>query len=159
MSADYRYYTPAGRERREPNLLEPRLDEIRRRFKALGAGAPSLALRRSQSKEEHAAIQQANEENRLKRVHMEQFRWPSAGCVFKNDYAFGVPSGKLIDEAGLKGMRIGGAAIFERHANFIINYDNACAEDVCKLIAHIKNVIFEKHGLLLEEEITYLGFA
>jgi len=89
---------------------------------------------------------------------MGQFRLPSAGCVFKNDYDFGTPTGKLIDEAGLKGMRAGDAEVSSEHANFIVNRGNARAADVRELIARIKNIIREKYGLALEEEITYLGF-
>jgi len=74
---------------------------------------------------------------------------PSAGSVFKNgDYS----SGKLIDEAGLKGYKIKGAKVSEKHANFIINTGSASAEDIIKLIDTIKEKIKEKYNIELECE-------
>jgi UDP-N-acetylmuramate dehydrogenase len=122
------------------------------------AGAVTLTLSLAKDGGEQARILAQTEENRDKRVGMGQFLWPSAGCVFKNNYDIGIPSGRLIDEAGLKGLRAGGAMVFEGHANFIVNRENARAEDVRALIGQIKTVISEKHGIMLEEEITYLGF-
>jgi len=123
------------------------------------ASAITLALTPARDADERAAIRRRTEENRAKRTAMGQFRWPNAGCVFKNDYNIGIPSGRLIDEAGLKGIRAGGAAVLEEHANFIVNRDNARASDVRELIERIKKIIFEKHGIMLEEEIRYLGFC
>jgi UDP-N-acetylmuramate dehydrogenase len=90
---------------------------------------------------------------------MGQFTHPNAGCAFKNDYACGIPSGKLIDESGLRGYSIGGAAVFERHANFVVNTGSASAEDVRRLINHIRDVVLQKQGIRLEEEVRYLGFT
>jgi UDP-N-acetylmuramate dehydrogenase len=120
--------------------------------------AVTLALTRARDEAERAAIRAKTGENRKKRVDMGQFRLPSAGCVFKNDYDFGTPAGKLIDDAGLKGMRVGDAEVSSFHANFIVNRGNARAADVRELIARVKKIIHEKYGLMLEEEITYLGF-
>ena len=67
----------------------------------------------------------------------------------------GMSSGKLIDDLGLKGYQIGGAKISEKHANFIINYNNATSEDIIKLIELIKNKIKKNYNidLVLEQEI------
>ncbi len=81
---------------------------------------------------------------------------PSAGSVFKN--LFDVPAAKLIAECGLKGKRIGGAQISEKHPNFIINLGNAKSSDVLKLINLVKRKVKNKFGKKLEEEIQYLGF-
>lgn len=78
----------------------------------------------------------------------------SCGCVFKNT-AF-ASSGKLIDECGLKGFKIGSAHVSREHANFIIN-DGKSAADVYKLICAVKSKVFEKSGVLLEEEVVYIG--
>ncbi|MDR2733670.1 MAG: UDP-N-acetylmuramate dehydrogenase [Spirochaetota bacterium] len=118
----------------------------------------TLALLCARDEAEREMIRARTEENRTKRVTMGQFRRPSAGCVFKNDYALGIPSGKLIDDAGLKGMRAGCAEVSSEHANFIVNHGDARAADVRELIARIKDIINEKYGVMLEEEITYLGF-
>ncbi len=77
---------------------------------------------------------------------------PNSGSVFKNppdDKA-----GRLIEEAGLKGYTIGGAGVSIKHSNFIVNKDNASADDVLQLIDHIKNVVLEKSGIKLETEIV-----
>ena len=67
-----------------------------------------------------------------------------------------VPTTKLLAIAGLKGKRIGGAMISDKHPNFIINVDNAKAEDVKALIKIAKDTILQKYGITLEEEIVYL---
>lgn len=84
------------------------------------------------------------------------FEFPSAGSVFKNNHDFGKPSGKIIDEAGLKGFAIGGAKVADFHGNFIINTGNATAADVKALVDHIKKVVFQKFGFTLEEEIIFV---
>lgn len=87
-----------------------------------------------------------------KRSHLPKGK--SCGCVFKNNAA--MPAGKLIDLAGLKGTRIGGAYVSEEHANFIIN-DGASAEEVKELIAYVKNSVKQKFGITLVEEVVYMG--
>lgn len=106
---------------------------------------------------------------------------PSAGCAFKNipwgrrdvdRTAFlrrfpdvpasgtvdGIPAGYLIDQVGLCGYRIGGAKISERHGNFIVNAGDATAEDVVMLIGIAKERVHRTYGVMLEEEIQYIGF-
>lgn len=90
------------------------------------------------------------------RVDKGHFKYPSAGSVFKNNHAFGAPSGKLIDECGLKGLTIGGAQIAPFHGNFIINIDNATADDIYKLVQSAKKAVKEKFGFSLEPEIIFI---
>lgn len=90
------------------------------------------------------------------RVSKGHFKFPSAGSVFKNNRDFGKPSGKLIDEAGLKGAVCGGAEIADFHANFIINKNNATAKDVKNLAELAQKTVLEKFGLDLELEILFL---
>ena len=78
----------------------------------------------------------------------------SCGCVFKN--AGDISAGKLIDDCGLKGLRYGGAYVSECHANFLIN-DGGCAADVHNLIGIVKKNVFDKTGIMLEEEVVYIG--
>ena len=85
------------------------------------------------------------------------FKFPSAGSVFKNNRAFGKPSGKIIDEAGLKGMRSGGAQIAPWHGNFIVNTGGATAEDVRVLVDRIVEIVRQKTGFTLECEILFCG--
>ena len=90
-----------------------------------------------------------------------QRRWnsqpaaPSAGCIFKNTSI--APAGKLIDELGLKGTRIGGAVVSDIHGNFIINEGNATATDVLKLIELIKQRAKAARGIDLETEVEIIG--
>jgi len=79
----------------------------------------------------------------------------SLGCVFKNPQK--PQAGVLIEEAGLKGVRIGGARVSSVHANFIINEGKASARDVCVLMGLIRERVKERTGIVLEPEIEVLG--
>lgn len=80
---------------------------------------------------------------------------PSAGSVFKRP-ARGFP-GELVERAGLKGFRIGGAQISPKHANFIVNVGNASAQEIYELSELAKKKVFESSGIALEREIILLG--
>jgi UDP-N-acetylmuramate dehydrogenase len=80
---------------------------------------------------------------------------PSAGSVFRNPPADS--AGRLIDEAGLKGHRIGGAVVSEKHANFIVNDQKGTAADVRRLAEHVRAAVAERHGVELVLEIEFLG--
>ena len=75
----------------------------------------------------------------------------NAGCIFKNPR--GISAGALIDRAGLKGKRVGGAHVSEKHANFILADEGTKASDVLKLINLIRDSVYEKNGVYLELEI------
>ena len=92
----------------------------------------------------------------LERLEKGHFKYPSAGSVFKNNHDFGAPSGKLIDECGLKGTQIGGAQIAPFHGNFIINVENARAADVKALVELAQQKVKEKFGFDLENEIIFV---
>ncbi len=85
------------------------------------------------------------------------FRFPSGGSMFKNDRSFGKPSGKLIDEAGLRGFRIGDAQVAPWHGNFVINAGSARAADVRALVAAVKKRVFEATGFSMECEVIFAG--
>ena len=80
---------------------------------------------------------------------------PSAGCIFKNPKT--IPAGKLIDELGLKGTRVGGAVVSDVHGNFIVNEGNATARDVLNLIEVIRERARSARGVNLETEVEILG--
>jgi UDP-N-acetylmuramate dehydrogenase len=82
------------------------------------------------------------------------YKAPCAGSVFKNNRAFGRPTGKIIDELGLKGEKRGGAQIAPFHGNIIINAGGASSADVRALIDLCKSAALEKFGFKLEEEIV-----
>ena len=92
----------------------------------------------------------------VQRIEKGHFKFPSAGSVFKNNHDFGAPSGKLIDECGLKGTKIGGAQIAPFHGNFIINVDHAKASEVKALVELATDKVHEKFGFTLEPEIIFL---
>ena len=80
---------------------------------------------------------------------------PSAGSVFRNPADDS--AGRLIEEAGLKGHRIGGAVVSEKHANFIVNDQKGTAADVRRLGDHVRSVVAGRHGVDLAYEIEFLG--
>ncbi|MBU5357531.1 UDP-N-acetylmuramate dehydrogenase [Enterococcus gallinarum] len=81
--------------------------------------------------------------------------YPSCGSVFKRPV--GHFTGKLIQDAGLQGLKWGGAQISEKHAGFIVNVDHATATDYVELIAHIQQVIKERFDVQLETEVRIIG--
>ncbi|MBQ7924517.1 MAG: UDP-N-acetylmuramate dehydrogenase [Clostridia bacterium] len=101
---------------------------------------------------DEANIAAARKRYKGRRAHLPQGR--SMGCVFKNPD--GQIAGKLIDGAGLKGLRVGGATVSETHANFIVNDNRATANDVRTLIGIIKQAVFAQYKIRLEEEIRYI---
>jgi UDP-N-acetylenolpyruvoylglucosamine reductase len=84
-----------------------------------------------------------------------QPKQPSAGCIFKNPAT--TAAGKLVQELGLKGKRVGGAIISPVHGNFIVNDDNATAADVLQLIEVIREKVKAERGIDLETEVEILG--
>ena len=90
-----------------------------------------------------------------RRKEKQPLEFPSAGSTFKRPE--GHFAGSLIEQAGLKGYAVGGAKVSEKHAGFVINNDNATAKDVCDLILHVQNVVFEKFGVKLAPEIKICG--
>lgn len=106
--------------------------------------------------EDHTEIEQNCKKYISERVDKGHFKYPSAGSVFKNNHEFGKPSGKIIDEAGLKGYRIGGAQIAPFHGNFIINIENATAKDIKELVEYTQKIVYEKFSFILETEIIFV---
>lgn len=88
-----------------------------------------------------------------RRIESQPLEYPSAGSVFRNPE--GNFAGKLIEDCGLKGKRIGGAMVSEKHANFIINYDNATPKDIRDLIKFVHDTVLKetKIDLVIEQEL------
>lgn len=100
------------------------------------------------------AEMRANESDRERKGH---FRYPCAGSIFKNDRRFGKPSGMLIDEAGLRGLREGGAQVAPFHGNIIINTGEATSTEIRRLIETVRNRVFSAVGCLMEPEVVFAG--
>ena len=96
-------------------------------------------------------IREKMKELMTKRTASQPLNFPSAGSAFKRP-ASGYAAA-LIDQAGLKGFRVGGAAISEKHAGFAVNLGGATAADVRELLAQVSNRVFEASGIRLEPEI------
>ena len=90
-----------------------------------------------------------------KRKERQPYGQPNCGSVFRNPEE--ISAGQLIDEAGLKGRRIGDAAVSEKHANFIVNCGQASAHDVLALIDEIKEKVMQTSGIELIPEVQFLG--
>ena len=99
-------------------------------------------------------LQRVKAANQL-RLSKQPLDMPSCGSVFRNPE--GHKSGQLIESAGLKGFTIGGAKVSEKHANFIVNFNQATAEDVHQVISHVKATVKSKKGVDLHTEVVYLG--
>ncbi len=89
------------------------------------------------------------------RKEKQPLEYPSAGSVFKRP--LGYYAAKLIDDCGLKGFRIGGAEVSEKHAGFIVNRGGATADDVARLVRHIHSMVLEQYGVDLESEIRFIN--
>lgn len=89
------------------------------------------------------------------RKEKQPIEYPNAGSTFKRGEDF--VTAKLIDEAGLKGYKVGGAQVSKKHAGFIVNVDNATAKDVIELTDYIKEKIEEKFGKKINLEIQIIG--
>lgn len=89
-----------------------------------------------------------------KRRDKQPLEYPSAGSTFKRPQ--GYFAGKLIEECGLKGKGIGGAKVSEKHAGFIINYNNATAKDILDTIEMVRETVKAKFGVVLENEVKIL---
>jgi len=92
------------------------------------------------------------------RLQTQPYKDKSIGCIFRNPTTQ-IFAGKLIDECGLKGLQVGGAKISEMHANFMVNVQDASAEDVLELIKKVRKLVLEKTGHLLEIEARMVGFS
>ncbi len=90
-----------------------------------------------------------------KREDRQPLEFPSAGSTFKRPT--GYFAGKLIQDAGLKGYQIGGAQVSEKHSGFVINKENAKADDVLGLIQYIQNTVMEKFNVELSTEVLIVG--
>lgn len=91
-----------------------------------------------------------------RRAEKQPLEYPSCGSVFKRPE--GNYAGTLIEQCGLKGYKIGGAQISEKHANFIVNTGKAKSKDIYDLINHVQETVLKETGVKLEREVRFIGF-
>ena len=138
----------------DKNRIQNNIREISINSKDLAyrKGVEGIVLKAELKLEKKSAEQSINEAREFLRKRQDkQPSLPSLGSVFKNGK---IPSGKLIDDCGLKGVKIGGAQVSQKHANFIVNVGGASAKDYLALVALCKKEVFAKFGILLEEEFV-----
>ena len=100
-------------------------------------------------------IQSIMDDLKEKRVSKQPLEYPSAGSTFKRPE--GYFAGKLIQDAGLRGFRVGGAQVSEKHCGFIMNRDHATSTDICQLMQQVSEIVYEKFGVRLEPEVKKIG--
>lgn len=100
-------------------------------------------------------IRERMEELRARRTSKQPLDLPSAGSTFKRPE--GHFAGKLIMEAGLRGYRVGGASVSEKHCGFVVNDRHASASDVYRLIGDVRRIVADYSGITLEPEVRFLG--
>ena len=101
--------------------------------------------------EDPQAIMKKTKEIWMYKRNSQPLNTKNAGCIFKNPR--GLSAGALIDQAGLKGMRVGGAVVSEKHANFIVADAGCTADNVLKLIKIIQEKVFDRNQIHLETEV------
>lgn len=107
------------------------------------------------AKGDASEIKKTSDELNGRRREKQPLEYPSAGSTFKRPE--GYFAAKLIDDAGLRGLRVGGAMVSEKHCGFVINYDNATSTDIFNLMKKIKNTVYDKFGVTLEPEVRLVG--
>ena len=95
------------------------------------------------------------EELMERRKSKQPLEWPSAGSTFKRPQGYFAAA--LIDQCGLKGLRVGGAQVSEKHAGFVINKGGATCSDILTLMDQVRQHVFDATGVVLEPEVKMLG--
>lgn len=116
-----------------------------------------LSVRLKTRKANSDVLYAVMEELRLDRETKGHYRLPCAGSAFKNNYAYGKPSGIIIDELGLRGYSRGGAKVADWHGNIIVNTGSATASDIKSLSEYVRQKVLSERGLDLESEILFVG--
>ncbi len=145
-------------------LYDGTLEEVTRENMALGyrtslfAGTDSVITSAvfGLQKGERQEIEEKMQHYLSLRKEKQPLEYPSAGSTFKRPA--GQFAGKLIQESGLKGARVGEAQVSEKHSGFVINRGNATSEEITELIQKVQQTVLEKTGYWLSCEVKYLPF-
>jgi len=145
-------------DRGEISVFAPKKEEFSyKKSPFQGKDSLILAVSVALEQKEPSAIREACALHRKDREAKGHYRFPSAGSVFKNNRAFGKPTGQIIDELGLKGMAVGGAQVAPWHGNIIINGGNAHSADILALVEMLEERVKAALGIELEREILFTG--
>ncbi len=140
------------------NIMELKCDDLGMRYRGsriadedMVALSGTFRLHPGDISEITAYMQELAEKRRSK----QPLEYPSAGSTFKRPE--GYFAGKLIEDAGLKGFRIGGACVSEKHCGFVVNDRNGTAQDVLDVMRAVREKVLAESGVLLEPEVRFLG--
>jgi UDP-N-acetylmuramate dehydrogenase len=149
--ARYRFLTPEG------ELVEkaPEPGEFRYRWSVLGGGRVALGLTLRLAQGDPGRIRALVADYRRRRGTSQPLSKRNAGCIFKNPP--GQSAGRLIDQAGLKGLRVGDAEVSPEHGNFLVNHGGATSDQFAELMATVQARVLAAHGILLEPEVEIWG--
>lgn len=100
-------------------------------------------------------IRKTMDDLQKKRKEKQPLEYPSAGSTFKRPE--GYFAGKLIEDAGLRGYRVGDIMVSDKHCGFVVNVGNGTAKEVHELIQHVEQIVYDKFGVRLEPEVRFLG--
>ena len=143
---------------RRGEIKELSADEISFRYRGSSLMDEGLIVARAQlvlERGEKKSIESRMEELLQQRREKQPLEFPSAGSTFKRPE--GHFAGKLISDAGLNGLSIGGAQVSEKHAGFIINKEGASSADIYSLIKTVQQRVYEEYGIKLETEVRLIG--
>jgi UDP-N-acetylmuramate dehydrogenase len=143
----YRFLTPEG------DLVEkaPEAGEFTYRWSVLGNGRVALGLTVRLAEGNPQRIRVLVEDYRRRRGTSQPLSKRNAGCIFKNPP--GQSAGRLIDQAGLKGLRVGDAEVSPEHGNFLVNLGHASAAQFAELMTLVRERVLDRHGVCLEPEV------
>lgn len=140
------------------NVVKLNRDELKFRYRGSNLMDEGYIVCRTEielGRDAADAVKARCDELMAKRKESQPLEYPSAGSTFKRPE--GYFAGKLISDAGLKGLRIGGAEVSEKHAGFIINRDGAVSQDIYRLIQDVRARVLDVYGVELQPEVRFLG--
>ena len=143
---------------RSGDVAESGPDDLSMAYRSTSVGPHDMVLSarfRTHPVDSEAAMARIREITRWRRDHQPGGTL-NAGSVFKNPD--GDAAGRIIDEVGLKGFRVGGVSVSERHANFFVAEGEATPSDVYRLVAEVRRRVREATGVDLEPEVRFIGF-
>lgn len=139
----------------ETGLIKAR--DIRFDYRRSGlSGRIILEAEFTLTRKDSEAVRRSYDDLLRKKLSVQDYSMPSAGCVFKNDARVKMSAGEILEKCGFKGRRVGGAEVSTKHANFILNRGNAKFRDVVSLIKIQQDTVLKEFGIELQPEIEII---